>query len=119
MFFNGLKISWQDQFDLQGDPVDVERVVSKQFGRRLSDYTNRLYKDYQKLVNSKGKEYAREHPPKRIDEDKWIALIDKKWTNDNFLVTSLLSSKLFYTFLFFALLFVIGYHRGPTWFIVA
>ena len=88
---NGLQISLvQDQFDLQGDSIDVEKVMATKFGRALSDHTCRLHKEYKKLVASKGKEYARADPPKRIDEAKWISLIDNKWTKPKFLVTDLL-----------------------------
>ncbi|CAL5382264.1 unnamed protein product [Camellia sinensis] len=74
-----------DQFDLQGDPVDIEKAMNTKFGRRLSNHTYRLHKQFMELKEAKGEEYARNHPPKNVDPTKWIDLIDKKWNTKEFL----------------------------------
>ncbi|XP_028076940.1 uncharacterized protein LOC114278989 [Camellia sinensis] len=76
-----------DQFDLQGDPVDIEKAMNTKFGRRLSNHTYRLHKQFMELKEAKGEKYARNHPPKNVDPTKWIDLIDKKWNTKEFLVT--------------------------------
>ncbi|CAL5363808.1 unnamed protein product [Camellia sinensis] len=77
-----------DQFDLQGDPVDIEKAMNTKFGRRLSNHTYRLHKQFMELKEAKGEEYARNHPPKNVDSTKWIDLIDKKWNTKEFLEQS-------------------------------
>ncbi|XP_028110625.1 uncharacterized protein LOC114309126 [Camellia sinensis] len=77
-----------DQFDLQGDPVDIEKAMNIKFGRRLSNHTYRLHKQFMELKEAKGEEYARNHPPKNVDPTKWIDLIDKKWNTKEFLEQS-------------------------------
>ena len=66
----------QDQFDLQGDPVDIEKAMNIKFGRRLSNHTYRLHKQFMELKEAKEEE--RNHPLKDVDPTKWIDLIDKK-----------------------------------------
>ncbi|CAL5360413.1 unnamed protein product [Camellia sinensis] len=77
-----------DQFDLQGDPVDIEKAMNTKFGRRLSNHTYRLHKQFMELKEAKGEEYARNHLPKNVDPTKWIDLIDKKWNTKEFLEQS-------------------------------
>ncbi|GMP43521.1 hypothetical protein CsSME_00012850 [Camellia sinensis var. sinensis] len=74
-----------DQFDLQGDPVDIEKAMNTKFGLRLSNHTYRLHKQFMELKEAKGEEYARNHPPKDVDPTKWIDFIDKKWNTKEFL----------------------------------
>ncbi|KAG5553280.1 hypothetical protein RHGRI_011218 [Rhododendron griersonianum] len=74
----------KDRFNLEGDPVDVEKAVARQFGHRLSDYTHDLYKKYKKLKSTKGVEYARSHPPSGVTHEQWVGLIDKKWSDTKF-----------------------------------
>ncbi|KAG5551392.1 hypothetical protein RHGRI_009719 [Rhododendron griersonianum] len=74
----------KDRFNLEGDPIDVEKAVARQFGRRLSDYTHDLYKKYKKLKSTKGVEYARSHPPSGVTHEQWMGLIDKKWSDTKF-----------------------------------
>ena len=76
----------QDQFDLEGDPIDIEKAMNTQFGRRLSNYTYKLHKQFKELKDAKGEEYARNHPPKDVGPTKWIDLIDKKWNTTKFQV---------------------------------
>ncbi|XP_028097819.1 uncharacterized protein LOC114297574 [Camellia sinensis] len=42
-----------DQFDLQGDPVDIEKAMNTNFGRRLSNHTYRLHKQFMELKEAK------------------------------------------------------------------
>ncbi|KAG5523800.1 hypothetical protein RHGRI_030705 [Rhododendron griersonianum] len=70
-----------DKFDLQGDPIDVDKVVATQCGRRISNYTYKLKKKYDKLVKAKGVEYARSNPPGGVKPEQWTSLIDKKWND--------------------------------------
>ena len=49
----------QDQFDFQGAPVDIEKAMNIKFGRRLSNHTYRLHKQFMELKEAKGEEYAR------------------------------------------------------------
>ncbi|CAL5423008.1 unnamed protein product [Camellia sinensis] len=77
-----------DQFDLQGDPIDIEKAMNTKFGRRLSNHSYRLHKQFMELKEAKGEEYARNHPPKNVDPTKWIDLIDKKWNTKEFLEQS-------------------------------
>ncbi|KAI8550201.1 hypothetical protein RHMOL_Rhmol06G0086700 [Rhododendron molle] len=74
----------KDRFNLEGDPIDIEKAVARQFGRRLSDYTHSLYRQYKKLKSTKAVEYARSHPPSGITHEQWIGLIDKKWSDTKF-----------------------------------
>ncbi|KAF7152210.1 hypothetical protein RHSIM_Rhsim01G0156700 [Rhododendron simsii] len=82
--------SLQDQFDFEGDPIDVNKAIMSRCGRRLSDYTHRLYEKFKKLKATKGEAYARSHPPPQIAMEQWTRLIEKKWTNKDWLVTKLL-----------------------------
>ena len=77
----------QDQFDLLEDPVDIEKEMNTKFGRRLSNHTYSLQKQFMELKEAKGEEYVRNHPPNDVDPTKWIDLIDKKWNTKEFLVT--------------------------------
>ncbi|KAG5547503.1 hypothetical protein RHGRI_013258 [Rhododendron griersonianum] len=70
-----------DKFDLQGDPIDVDKAVATQCGRRISNYTYKLKKKYDKLVKAKGAEYARSNPPGGVKPEQWTSLIDKKWND--------------------------------------
>ena len=78
----------QDHFDLQGDVIDVDKTVAAHCGRRLSDFTHKLFKRFKAMKAAKGEEYARNHPPPQINLEKWARLIDNKWKNEKFLVTS-------------------------------
>ncbi|KAF7127514.1 hypothetical protein RHSIM_Rhsim11G0015900 [Rhododendron simsii] len=79
--------SLKDQFDFEGDPIDVNKAITSRCGRRLSDYTHRLYEKFKKLKATKGEAYARSHPPPQIAMEQWTRLIEKKWTNKDWLVT--------------------------------
>ncbi|XP_058190222.1 uncharacterized protein LOC131307613 [Rhododendron vialii] len=76
----------KDQFNLERDPIDVDKAVARLFGRRLSDYSHTLYRKYKKLKTTKGVEYAKSHPPFGISHEQWIDLIDKKWSDPKFLI---------------------------------
>ena len=43
-----------------------------------------------KLVKDEGSTYARNHPPKNVTREKWIELIDGKWSDENWLVINTL-----------------------------
>ncbi|KAI8547973.1 hypothetical protein RHMOL_Rhmol07G0236600 [Rhododendron molle] len=77
--------SLKDQFDFEGDPIDVNKAITSRCGRRLSDYTHRLYEKFKKLKATKGEAYARSHPPPQIAKEQWTRLIEKKWTNKDWL----------------------------------
>ncbi|KAF7148723.1 hypothetical protein RHSIM_Rhsim03G0060900 [Rhododendron simsii] len=77
--------SLKDQFDFEGDPIDVNKAITSRCGRRLSDYTHRLYPKFKKLKATKGEAYARSHPPPQIAIEQWTRLIEKKWTNKDWL----------------------------------
>ncbi|KAF7126967.1 hypothetical protein RHSIM_Rhsim11G0005600 [Rhododendron simsii] len=79
------KIGVEDQFDFEGDPIDVNKAIISRCGRRLSDYTHRLYEKFKKLKATKGEAYARSHPPPQIAMEQWTHLIEKKWTNKDWL----------------------------------
>ncbi|XP_058226555.1 uncharacterized protein LOC131335280 [Rhododendron vialii] len=68
-----------DKFDLQGDPIDVEKAVATQYGRRLSNHNFILHKKYKKLKETKGEEYARNNPPAGVNPEQWTSLVTKKW----------------------------------------
>lgn len=86
---------------MQGDPIVVSKALGTKFGRRLSDYTHRLYKQYQKLKKEKGEVYARNNPPEKISLEKWTSLIDKKWNTEKFQVIGRYHLKHSLTFIFF------------------
>ncbi|CAL5375465.1 unnamed protein product [Camellia sinensis] len=44
-----------DQFDLQGDPVDIEKAMNTKFGRKLSNHTYRLHKQFMELKEEQSK----------------------------------------------------------------
>ncbi|KAG5545778.1 hypothetical protein RHGRI_018064 [Rhododendron griersonianum] len=69
-----------DKFDLQGDPIDVEKAVATQCGRRLSSHNFILHKKYKKLKETRGEEYARNNPPVGVNPEQWTSLVTKKWT---------------------------------------
>ncbi|KAI8572439.1 hypothetical protein RHMOL_Rhmol01G0198600 [Rhododendron molle] len=56
-----------DKFDLQGDPIDIEKAVATQCGRRLSNHNFVLHKKYMKLKETRGEEYARNNPPAGVN----------------------------------------------------
>ncbi|KAJ8640371.1 hypothetical protein MRB53_017065 [Persea americana] len=62
--------------------------MNTKFGRRLSNHTYKLHKQFRELKDAKGEEYARNHPPKDVGPTKWIDLIDKKWNTTKFLKQS-------------------------------
>ncbi|XP_058183827.1 uncharacterized protein LOC131301500 isoform X2 [Rhododendron vialii] len=80
--------SLKDQFDFERDPIDVNRATTSRCGWRLSDHTHRLYKKFKKLKATKGEAYARSHPPPQIAMEQWTRLIQKKWTNKDWLLRS-------------------------------
>ncbi|KAI8555249.1 hypothetical protein RHMOL_Rhmol05G0160100 [Rhododendron molle] len=82
------KIGVEDQFDFEGDPVDVNKAITSRCGQRLSDYTHRLYEKFKKINATKGEAYARSHPPPQIAMEQWTCLIEKKWTNKDWLLQS-------------------------------
>ncbi|KAF7140041.1 hypothetical protein RHSIM_Rhsim06G0104000 [Rhododendron simsii] len=69
-----------DKFDLQGDPIDVEKAVATQCGRRLSNHNFVLHKKYKKLKETRGEEYARNNPSAGVNPEQWTSLVTKKWT---------------------------------------
>ncbi|KAI8556925.1 hypothetical protein RHMOL_Rhmol05G0294500 [Rhododendron molle] len=69
-----------DKFDLQGDPIDVEKAVATQCGQRLSNHNFVLHKKYKKLKETRGEEYARNNPPAGVNPEQWTSLVTKKWT---------------------------------------
>ncbi|KAG5528952.1 hypothetical protein RHGRI_029569 [Rhododendron griersonianum] len=77
-----------DKFDLQGDPIDVEKAVATQCGRRLSNHNFVLHKKYKKLKETRGEEYARNNPPAGVNPEQWTSLVTKKWTVPKWLVIS-------------------------------
>ncbi|KAL7161761.1 hypothetical protein ACSBR2_042272 [Camellia fascicularis] len=78
-----------DQFDIQGESIDVSKAVATKCGRSLSTHTYRLRIKYLNLKSAKGEEYARIHPPPECDLKKWKNLIDKKWNDSNWLKQSI------------------------------
>ncbi|KAG5549703.1 hypothetical protein RHGRI_014863 [Rhododendron griersonianum] len=58
-----------DRFNLERDPIYVDKAVARQFGHRLSDYSHTLYRKYKKLKTTKGVEYARSHPPSGVSHE--------------------------------------------------
>ena len=76
----------QDQFDIQAESVLVNKSLNTKCGRLLSNHYNRLFTKYKKLVKDEGSMYARNHPPKNVTREKWIELIDGKWSDENWLV---------------------------------
>ena len=76
----------QDQFDLQGESVLVNKSLNTKCGRLLSNHNSRLFAQYKKLVKDKESTYARNHPPKNATQEKWIELIDGKWSDEDWLV---------------------------------
>ncbi|XP_058203909.1 uncharacterized protein LOC131318109 isoform X1 [Rhododendron vialii] len=75
-----------DKFDLQGDPIDVEKAVATQCGRRLSNHNFVLHNKYKKLQETRGEEYARNNPPAGVNPEQWTSLVTKKWTVPKWLV---------------------------------
>ncbi|KAJ8623678.1 hypothetical protein MRB53_032208 [Persea americana] len=45
-----------DQFDLEGDPIDIEKAMNTKFGRRLSNHTYKLHKQFRELKDAKGED---------------------------------------------------------------
>ncbi|KAH7848651.1 hypothetical protein Vadar_005681 [Vaccinium darrowii] len=75
----------KDQFHFEGDPIDVHKAIATRCGRRLSDHTHKLYKKFKSLKESKGEGYVRSHPPPKISMEQWTSLIEKKWTNKDWM----------------------------------
>ena len=80
----------QDQFDIQGESVLVNKSLNTKCGRLLSNHYYRLFAKYKKLMKDEGSTYARNHPPKNVTREKWIELIDGKWSDENWLVINTL-----------------------------
>ena len=80
----------QDQFNLQGESVLMNKSLNTKCGRLLSSHNNKLFSQYKKPVKDKGNTYARNHPPKNATQEKWIELIDGKWSDKNWLVINTL-----------------------------
>ena len=59
-------------------------------GRLLSSHYNKLFAKFKKLVKDEGNTYARNHPPKNFTREKWIELIDGKWSDEDWLVINTL-----------------------------
>ena len=76
----------QDQFDIQGESILVNKSLNTKCGRLLSSHYNRLFTKYKKLVKDEGSMYARTHPPKNVTREKWIELMDRKWSDEDWLV---------------------------------
>ncbi|XP_028052504.1 LOW QUALITY PROTEIN: probable LRR receptor-like serine/threonine-protein kinase At3g47570 [Camellia sinensis] len=55
----------------------IAKALDTQFGRRLSDFTYKLHKQYKLLKDAREEDYARSHPPARVTLNQWISLIDK------------------------------------------
>ncbi|KAL7229620.1 hypothetical protein ACSBR2_008181 [Camellia fascicularis] len=83
------KIGVEDQFDIQGESMDVSKAVATKCRRSLSTHTYRLRIKYLNLKSAKGEEYARSHPPPECDLKKWKNLIDKKCNDSNWLKQSI------------------------------
>ncbi|XP_057461128.1 uncharacterized protein LOC130751549 [Actinidia eriantha] len=66
-----------DKFNLQGNPSHVGKIVARQCGRTLNSFSYKLHKNYQKLKDERGKEYARNNPPSYVKPEQWIRLIEK------------------------------------------
>ena len=73
----------QDQFDIQGEYVLVNKSLNTKCGRLLSSHYYRLFAEYKKLVKDEGSTYARNHPPKNVTREKLIELIDGKWSDED------------------------------------
>ena len=80
----------QDQFDIQGESVLVNKSLNTKCGRLLSSHYNRLFAKYKKLMKDEGGMYARNRPPKNVTREKWIELIDGKWSDEDWLVINTL-----------------------------
>ena len=68
----------QDQFDLQGEPVKINKSLNASAGRRLGDFQTKLHI----IVKKKGKDYARSHPPSNCT----LGVIDGYWSSEDWLV---------------------------------
>ena len=79
-----------DQFDIQEKFVLVNKSVNTKCGRLLSSHYNRFFAKYKKLVKDEGSTYARKHQPKNVKQEKWIELIDGKWSDEDWLVINTL-----------------------------
>jgi hypothetical protein len=76
----------QDQFDLQGELVKINKSLNTSVGRRLGDFKTKLHIKYKAIVKEKGKDYARSHPLSSCTLEQWIGLIDGNWSNEDWLV---------------------------------
>jgi hypothetical protein len=68
----------QDQFDLQGEPVKINKFLNASVGRRLGDFKTKLHI----IVKEKEKDYARSHPPSNCT----LGVIDGNRSNEDWLV---------------------------------
>ncbi|XP_075645578.1 uncharacterized protein LOC142616658 [Castanea sativa] len=82
-----------DQFELLGDSNLVTKTLNTKCGRLLSSSSYKLHQAYKKLVQSHGADYARSHPPKNAKLELWTELIDKRWTNKDWLEKSIKNSE--------------------------
>jgi hypothetical protein len=76
----------QNQFDLQCEPVKINKSLNTSAGRRLGDFKTKLHIKYKEIVKEKEKDYARSHPPFSCKLEQWIGLIDENWSNEDWLV---------------------------------
>lgn len=70
----------KDQFNFEGDPINVHKAITTKCG-----HTNQLCTKFKKLMGTKGEWYARSHPPPKISMEQWNSLIEKKWTNKDWM----------------------------------
>ena len=64
----------------------MNKSLNTKCGRLLSSHYNKLFEKYKELVKDEGSRYARIHPPKNVTREKWIELIDGKWSDEDWLV---------------------------------
>ncbi|PSS02609.1 putative transposase, Ptta/En/Spm, plant protein [Actinidia chinensis var. chinensis] len=88
-----------DKFDLQGNPTHVGKIVARQCGRTLSSFTYGLHKNYQKLKDARGEEYAKNNPPSYVKPEQWTSLIEKKWSVKKWQLRSKINQKNMFDFL--------------------
>ena len=68
----------------------MNKSLNTKCSKLLSSYHNRLFAKYKKLVKDEGSRYARNHLPKNVTREKWIELIDGKWSDEDWLVINTL-----------------------------
>ena len=79
----------QDQFELEGDSNLVKKKLNTKCGRLLSSNSSKLHQTYKKLKQSHGADYAKSHLQINATLKQWTELIDRRWTNENWLVNYL------------------------------